>query len=377
MPFSTLMKQLRVRLPMPRKEIFSAMSEPTGTAHGFRLWVAACSHVTTDLRHGRRSLEDAITDAEQGGDEGGPPFGWDIMLHLGDLKGDQDTPTDEDGKLVLEQLAAAQEHGREHFYNLLGNHDASGPDEPAQWWFRKWIDPTGENTDLSGVDNARRPFPVAGTWERYCFRAGNLLFLMMGDRNDGGPPAGRAARGGYPAGRVTGETFAWWRKLVESNRDQIIVTCHHHMLEDTTVASGLNEGVEGRYHGSFEDGAPEGASFIYFRDDQPHARAFETYLEQHPGTIDLWLGAHTHAYPDDTYGGRSHIERKWDAGFINCAAITKHHGGKSPMSRLLTFTEGSARVRVQCYLHTGDFAPEGWYEPAERELRLSKPFTWG
>ena len=47
------------------------------------------------------------------------------------------------------------------------------------------------------------------------------------------------------------------------------------------------------------------------------------------------------------------------------------------MSRLLTFTEGSARVRVQCYLHTGDFAPEGWYEPAERELRLSKPFTWG
>jgi hypothetical protein len=30
------------------------------------------------------------------------------------------------------------------------------------------------------------------------------------------------------------------------------------MLEDTTVASGLNEGVEGGYHGSFEDGAPEG-----------------------------------------------------------------------------------------------------------------------
>jgi len=132
----------------------------------FRLWVGGCSHLATDLRHGRRSLADAITDSERGGDEGGPPFDWDIMLHLGDLKGAQDTPTDEDGELFLDQIGVAEMHGREHFYNLPGNHDASGPDEPTQWWFRTWIDPTGENTQVSGVNNDARAFPVTGAGGR-------------------------------------------------------------------------------------------------------------------------------------------------------------------------------------------------------------------
>ncbi len=346
-----------------------------GSDGTFRLWVGGCSHLSTDIRFGRRSLADAITDSERGGDEGGPPFRWDIMLHLGDLKGDQGPPTDRDGELFLDQISVAEQHGREHFYNLPGNHDASGPDEPTQWWFRTWIDPTGENTQVSGVDNSHRPYPVTGTWERYSFEVGNILVLMMGDRNDGGPPAGRAGRGGYPAGRVTSETFDWWRSMVEDNPDRIIISCHHHMLEDTTVASGLNEGVAGGYHGRFEDGAPEGASFIYFLDDEPHARAFESYLEEHPGAIDLWLGGHTHAHPGDTYGGRSHIERTWDVWFANCAAITSHHGGKTPLTRLLTFEDGSDEVRVRCYLHTSDFAPEGWWRPGERTLQLSRAFA--
>lgn len=340
----------------------------------FRLWVGGCAHLATDLKFGRKSLADAITDSERGGDEGGPAFDWDIMLHLGDLKGLQDTPSDRDGELYHDQISVAEEHGREHFYNLLGNHDASGPGEPTQWWFRTWIDPTGENTQVSGVDNSRRPYPVTGTWERYSFEVGNLLVLMMGDRNDGGPPAGRAATGGYPAGRVTGETFDWWRGMVEEHPDRIVISCHHHMLEDTTVASGLNEGVEGGYHGCFEEGAPEGASFIYFLDDRPHARAFEGYLQDHPGAIDLWLGGHTHACPDDTYGGRSHIERRWDVWFANCCAITQHHAGKAPLTRMFTFEPGSSEVRVQCYLHTGEFASEGWWRPGERTLRLSRPF---
>jgi hypothetical protein len=44
------------------------------------------------------------------------------------------------------------------------------------------------------------------------------------------------------------------------------------------------------------------------------------------------------------------------------------------MSRLLTFTEGSDEVQVQCYLHTSTYAPQGWYAPAERTIHLGKPF---
>ena len=243
----------------------------------FRLWAHGCSHVDKDISFGRESLADAIRHSERGGDEGGPAFEWDVAVHLGDFAASQEPPTDEVGSEVVRQFGALEWHPREAVYTLVGNHDATGPDEPpetAQWWFKKWIDPTGESTAFSGVDRARMPFPVEGTWERYSFRAGNLLFLMMGDRNDGGPPVGRGRFGGYPAGAVTGETFAWWRGMVEANPDSIIISAHHHMLKETTVASGPWEGHErqadgtwkGKYHGYFADGGPEGSSYLYFVD---------------------------------------------------------------------------------------------------------------
>jgi hypothetical protein len=355
-----------------------------GGARRFRVWVSGCAHVGTDLRYGRESLADAIRQSEAGGAEGGPPFEWEVALHLGDFSGSQGPPADPEGAEVVRQLGALRRHRREDVYTLVGNHDASGPDEPTQWWFRKWIDPTGERTATSGVNPARMPFPVEGTWERYAFRAGNLLFLVMGDRNDGGPPVGRGAAGGYPAGAVTGETFGWWHRAVEANPESIVVSAHHHMLKATTVASGPWEGYvkdergtwKAHYHGYFPDGGPEGASYLYFVDGEPDAQAFEGYLAAHPGAIALWLGGHTHSNPDDRTGGRSHVERKWGVGFVNCAALTKFHVARLtvPMSRRLTFTEGSDEVLVECYLHTSDYAPQGWYAPAARTLPLGKPF---
>ena len=353
----------------------------------FRLWASGCCHVGTDLRvSGRESLAEAIRQAEDGGEEGGLPFDWDIAVHLGDFSGNQEPPDDEEGAEVVRQFGASTKHPREDFYCIVGNHDASGVDELCQWWFRKWVDPTGEHTEHSGVDPSRRPYPVEGEWDRYSFRVGDILFLMMGDRNDGGPPVGRGKRGGYPAGAVTGETFEWWKQMVEQNQDCVIISTHHHMLKETTIASGPYEGFvkdengqwKGKYHGYFPDGGPEGASYLYFVDGKPDAQAFEGYLAEHPGAIDLWLGGHTHTHPDDREGGRSHIETKWGVNFINVCALTRHHANKTtvPLSRLLTFTKGSKEVRVQCYLHTADCAPQGWYPPAERTITIGKQTEW-
>jgi 3',5'-cyclic AMP phosphodiesterase CpdA len=343
----------------------------------FRLWAGGCSHISTDIQHGRESLSEAIAQSEGVGMGGGPPFDWDVMVHLGDLVGRQGTPDDEEGRLVIGQFLSSTKHTREHFYNILGNHDASGPEEATQWWFRKWIDPAGENPSTSGVRNGCRPFPVVGNWERYSFQVGNILFLMMGDRNDGGPPSGRRSRGGYPAGKVTLETFEWWMDMVENNQDKIVIAAHHHMLKDTTVASGKWEGVEGGYHGRFDDGAPQGASYLYFVGDQPDAQRFEKYLEDNPGSIDIWLGGHTHTAPDDNYGGKTHIERKWETTFINVAAMTKYHAGRKavPMSRLLTFDPREDDVRVGCYLHTSDYAQQGWYDKVEAHVPLRHRFV--
>lgn len=350
----------------------------------FRLWATSDCHVGTDLKKGRESLADAIRQSEGGGADGGPGFHWDIAIHAGDFSGNQGSPRNGEGREVVRQFGALKTHRREQFYCVAGNHDATFADEARQWWFRKWIDPTGKNTAYSGVEPRRRPYPIEGTWERYSFRVGNLLFLMMSDRNDTGPPVGRGPKGGYPAGAVTGDTFRWWQRMVEANRDCIIISAHHHMLRETTIASGPWEGFtkdkagkwKTGYHGYYPEGGPKGASYLYFVDGKPDAQAFERYLAAHPGAIDMWLGAHTHAKPDSKVNGRSHVERKWNVDFINVAGLTRFHGPKHsmPMSRLLTFTEGSSEARVQCCLHTSEYASRGWYDRAERTVDLSRPF---
>ncbi len=356
-----------------------------GTPRAFRVWVSSDPHIGRDLQHGRESLADAIRDSEQPGGDNAAAFNWDIALMLGDFSGNTQPPDDAEGAELIKQFGALRKHRREDIYELLGNHDASGPDEPTQWWFKKWVDPLGENTRFSGVDRTRRRYPIEGTWDRYSFRVGNLLFLMMGDRNDGGPPIGRAkTEGGYPSGAVTGETFEWWKRQVEANRDAVIVSAHHHMLKETTVASGPWEGYtrgpDGtwlmKYHGYIADGGPEGASYLYWVDGKPDAQAFEKYLAAHPGGIDFWLGGHTHTNPDDHTGGRSHVEKKWGVNFVNCAALTKYMAPKTtvPMSRLFTFVDGSDEVLIQCFLHTDQYAPKGWYKPAERRVKIGKPF---
>ncbi len=342
----TLLKAGALTLATP---VIGAVAQPAPShqeAMTFNLWVISDSHVGTDkaaseaIQHGLvgfkpppvyfESLAEPLRQSENGGAFGGPPIPWDLALNLGDYAGFWDLPEDEQGREVVRQYAVLKHHRREQIYNIAGNHDASAQDAPssqgreANWWFRKWADPVGEHTETSGVDPAKRPYPVDGTWERYTFKVDNIRFLMMSDRNDLPYPVGRRSTGGAsPAGAVTPETFAWWKSQVEASSDEIIISCHHHMLRETTVGSGDYEGVSknadgtfraGKYHGA--DGAPEGASYLYFLGDTPKAQAFENYLAAHPGAIDIWLGGHTHTHPDDVLNGRSHVERKWGVNFV-------------------------------------------------------------
>lgn len=346
----------------------------------FQVWIFADAHVGTDKKQGRDSLAEALRQSESTAG-----FDWDIALDLGDMSGGQGTPTDPEGEEIVRQYSVLKKHSREQVYDLCGNHDRSGLDEPQAWWWRKWVDPTGEHTEFSRVNSTKRPFPIEGTWERYSFRAGNLLFLMMSDINEPTQKIGRGTLGGNPGGVVSGETFRWWKFIIEENPSSIIISAHHYVLKDTTTASGEWEGMQrdgkgawkSRYHGYFPRGTPQGATFLYWVDSKPDSSAFESHLASAPAHVDLWLGAHTHTDPDDTYGGKSHIERRWGTTFINVAALTKYHtapGTGVPRSWLLTFTEGSDEVTARCYLHGNEFAPQGWYPKVERNIKLSKPF---
>lgn len=362
------------------------------SAREFHVWAASCAHVPADIQRGRESLALAIGQSE-GRIDGAPAFDWDIMLDAGDLSAHQYPPDDRDGIELIRQYQTLTRHRREQIYNVPGNHDAPYYDHGPGSWIRKWGDPFGENTEFSGVDAKRRPFPVTGNWERYRFAAGNLLFLMLADRNDAPEPVGRGhsrdgRRGGYPAGAVTRDTFNWWKQQVLANQDKLIITMHHHMLRDTTTASGKGEGNP-RYHGA--SGGPEGSSYLYYliEDEDPEhfkyladAHVFEDFLEafhrQHGrGAIDLWIGGHTHVKnPDDNWGGKTISERRWGVGFLQVAALTKHHGGSIPLSRLLTFTDGGDRLRAAVYVHasSSEEYAVGFHNPTRIEWPLRHPF---
>ncbi|MDI3313733.1 MAG: metallophosphoesterase [Mycobacterium sp.] len=353
----------------------------------FRLWAFGDAHVGTDKRFGRNSLAEAISQSEFGGSEGGPPYSWDIAIDVGDMSGAHySLPDDAEGLEVRRQFSALQTHRREDVYSVCGNHDRSGLSEPEAWWWQKWIDPFGEHTEFSGVHPAARRYPVEGTWARYSFRVGNLLFLMMSDRNEPTQSIGRGPLGGNPGGVVSGETFRWFTEMVAANPGSIIVSVHHYVLKDTTVASGEWEGVRKNaagdwvehYHRPYAQGTPQGASYLYWVDSKPDSGAFEKFLAARPGRVQMWLAGHTHTNPDDSFGGKTHIERRWGTWFLNFSALSRYHMPLTtvPMSRLLTFTPGSRHVRVQCYLHTSQYAPQGWYAKAEKTLTLDRAFHW-
>lgn len=359
----------------------------------FRVWATGCAHVPADISRGRESLAEAIRQSE-GQVAEAPAFDWDIMIDAGDLSARQIPPDDSDGREVIRQYRALTHHRREQIYNVPGNHDAPYYDHGPGSWFRKWGDPLGQHTPFSGVDPQRRPYPVEGTWERYSFQAGNILFLMLADRNDAPAPVGRghsreARKGGFPAGAITRDTFLWWKKQVLDNQDKIIVTMHHHALRDTTTASGKGEGNP-RYHGN--SGGADGASYLYYliENDDPDnfayigdAHVIEDFLEgfhrQHGrGAIDFWVAGHTHVKgPDDNWGNKTLSETRWGVGFLQVAALTRHHAGSHPLSRLLTFTEGQDTVRAEVYLHDASYKnqPIGFYAPAATSLPLRHKFV--
>ncbi len=397
------MHNLRIELPgrsvavvVTVATMLACVRPATGAAGELRVWAVADAHTSSDIKKGRESLSLPIRQAA-GLVPGAPSFEWDVMIDAGDLAAGKLPPADHEGQELVHQYRALTRNYREDVYQIAGNHDGDYYDDGSGGWFRKWIDPLGQHTEISEVHADRRRFPVSGTWERYRFQAGNVLFLMLSDYNSAPAPVGRGhssqnLKGGFPAGAVRRETFEWWRQQVLENQDKIIVTMHHHVLRDTTTRSKYGGGRG--FHG--KSGDWQGAGYLYFviedPDPQsfkytPDAHVFEDFLdlfekENHRPAIDLWLGGHSHPkHPEQVHDGQGLTETRWGVSFIQCGALTRDYGGGMPMSRLLTFAEGRDSVTVRLYIHdqpargVAEQVPElGWYRKAAHRVELRHPF---
>lgn len=373
----------------------------------FVVWSVSDAHAPGNLSKGNReSLAFPILQS-QGEFAEYPGFDWDVLLNAGDFTSGQFPPADSEGKVLVRQYRALNGHYREDAYDVSGNHDGDYydlVDETTGGWFNKWLDPLGENVNYSEVRNEMRRFPVDGDREKYKFQAGNVLFLMLNDYNTAPLPVGRGsssqqAKGGYPAGAITRETFRWWKSNVLQNQDKIIITVSHHVLKDTTTRS-QHHGGTGLHNpiGGGKDG--EGSGYLYYIIENPDIEHFEFtsdatdfmdffesyYRQNGKPAIDMWIGAHSHAEnPLEVKDGQGLQEVRAGVTFLQTSGLTLWHSGGVPMSRILTFAQGSNEIDIRTYVHSTQqnrgratklpvqWQP-GFYDEAARTVRIRHPF---
>lgn len=392
----------------------------------FVVWGIGDPHVNTDIESGSySSLQTAGLDS-LGLTSAGHGFNWDIGIIAGDFTGTHHCANAVEYVELVNQFSNIPVD-RENFYSIIGNHDSGDNGDTA--YFQRYVDPLGENTAYSNVDASNMPYPIlpGGEFDHYAFEVGNILFLMLGDRNDADYPFGKTCGSsfvkldgsngidgdydgsGHPSGTYTEETYAWWVDQIENNPDKIIATVAHHELLNTGLRSGLNEGVTAPNapHGNHGWADQKGSSIIYtlwdedantystidcldinqspipgcdLDNDGYRDYGFKKYLDDNPGSIDMWIYGHTHGdlSPDSTYNGRSTIETVDDVLFLNLLAVTRYHAASvAPFSRVLDFLAGSNELDIRTYRHyTGWSGSVGFYDSAETTFTMSKEFKW-
>jgi hypothetical protein len=343
------------------------------------IWIYGCPHEAKDIQYGYKSLETAIRHSISS--EFGP---WDVAIDLGDHAATQTPPTDEEGVETTRQRWSAGGEVAHKIYPLSGNHCRNHSSDPSGAWFRKYLDPLGENTKYSGITNSGRPYPITGNWERYKIQIGNIVILMMSDVNRPlTAHRGDPGYGGDPGGVVSQSTFDWWKNEVENYRNgpEIVLSCHHYLLKETTIATGEYEGSKvvdgvrvGHFHG-LGDSNGQYTSYLAYVDESRDDMQFINHLSAHNGDVAMWFGAHTHVKPGIKISNRSLVEEKYGCTFVNAGSLTAHHGVAGhlyPRSRKLTLTDGSSTASLGQYFHTNtDFSNKGWW-PTPRAVNLGK-----
>lgn len=381
----------------------------------FNAWLTTCSHLIGPTGN-PNALSRAINQSK-GMDKKAPGFKWDILVDLGDWTASQDPPGHEEGEALQKLLKKTLGSDRGKFFTLSGNHDGEQRDWKPGEFAKKYVNPLGEQQyfDTSGFQNQQRPktegftqlINYPGTrWDRYLIRTGNVVWIMLSDRNEydhlaekrgdfsGDFQAGRGSdlgmpKGGYPSGSVTVDTFDWWKKVLEDPQfsDDIFITAHHLLPANTTITT--DDGEPGAYHGKSGSLGPKGeigGQLYWLREygeegeeinQYAQTRPFLNYLQDHPGAIAAWIGGHSHIHgPDAIINGRGISVRKYGVNFLSVGALTDSHaGGTNQMSRLLSFEEGKDEAIANVYVHKSkDGTPLGWNKASARRISLGKKF---
>ena len=149
----------------------------------------------------------------------------------------------------------------------------------------------------------------------YSVAKGNILFIFMSNE----------ARG--KATYISDETFNWWRDLVISNQDKIIVVITHAPLQGSGIPFSSMHDKQVLDSGRF-------------------ARVLKDYR------VDMWISGHLHL--PHSFTNNIVVKKKYNGTiFMNISSVrTELLGLKDSESRILTFSCGSDQVLIRSRNHT-------------------------
>ena len=189
-----------------------------------------------------------------------------------------------------------------------------------------WFEIAG-NHDLNDYASYRRN---SGKPRHYALRYGNILFIFLSDEIRSAPTD------------ISDAAFEWWKNLVVSNQQSIIVTVTHAALEQSRMPATINK------------------TMCIGRSER-----FWNVLAGH--TVDLWISGHTHL--PNSLLVKSAAPKGCGTFFLDVSSIHKSTG--SPIeSWLLVLRDGSRTLKCFPRNHEkGEF-----YSGTTLRRELSRPF---
>lgn len=367
----------------------SSLAEKNKSQETFSLWATSDPHVIREelvdsfdqSAFSRESMRIAVEQADSSNG-----FHYDIGICLGDLL-DFDYETVESFQKYLNQLSYSSKD-KHCWYHVGGNNDENSVLNDGvsidNEYYRQYIDPVGEFTEISGIDNSRRPYPVTGTYERYYFDVGNIRFLFLSDRNDLPAPYGRGEGGYFVDGAITLDTYKWFVDMIIKNPDRIIAICCHHPLKDTTIGTTIDASWEGQFMTAYnEKNKKEPTNRLQsvlhqiYDIDTFDTPKFRNLLGQNTGVVDMWISGHVHHLLEQTFKGKGKYAYAFGGHHFNVGTICRFrhpYNIISAQSNLFTFKDRSNTFESSVYVHDHPSIPTGFYEPEHRLLSLKKPF---
>ncbi len=257
----------------------------------FKVWVLADTQ-PTDREH-RRAFEKAVSDLNRN------TTGVQISLVAGDIV---NSPTKEVFDWYLNERSKSY---IKQWHEIAGNHD---------------VKKDGGKLFKEKLGNFNKTFLY-----------GNMFFILLSDEKDN------------KATYISNESFLWWKKQVETNRDKIIVVITHAPLEGSSII--------------FSD-----------LDDRKilNSERFAEVLKKEK--VELWLSGHLHV-PHFFPRTITKKENLNGTVFIHVSSIRPEISGlKHSESRLLAFYCGTKKVSV----FSRDHQKREWQNRHTKYLEVSK-----